>query len=78
MKKIMLGICGVAMILSLSACSGAFWGGLGGGTVATGAGYEINAAAKMAQLNKDVAAGKMNQTEYDIRKDQIKKMAVFQ
>ena len=78
MKKIMLGVCGLAMIFTLSACSGAFWGGLGGGTVATGAGYEVNAKVKMDQLNKDFAAGKMNQTEYDIRKDQIKKMAVFQ
>jgi hypothetical protein len=78
MKKIMLGVCGLAMIVGLSACSGAFWGGLGGGTVATGAGYEVNAKVKMDQLNKDFAAGKMNQTEYDIRKDQIKKMAVFQ
>jgi hypothetical protein len=78
MKKIMLGVCGLAMIFALSACSGAFWGGAGGGTVATGASYEINAKVKMDQLNKDLADGKIKQEEYDIRKDQIKKMAVFQ
>jgi hypothetical protein len=74
----MLGVLGLAMILSLSACSGAFWTGAGGGTLGTGAGYEINAKMKMDQLDKDFAAGKMNQTEYDIRKDQIKKMSVLQ
>lgn len=78
MKKIMLGVCGLAMIFTLSACSGAFWTGAGGATLATGAGYEVNAKVKMDQLNKDFAAGKMNQAEYDIRKDQIKKMAVLQ
>lgn len=78
MKKIMLSVCGLAMIFTLSACSGAFWGGLGGGTLATGAGYEVNAKVKMDQLNKDFAAGKIDQKEYDIRVDQIKKMAVFQ
>ena len=78
MKKTMLGVCGLAMIFTLSACSGAFWGGAGGGTVATGAGYEVNAKVQLDQLDKDLASGKINQTEYDIRKDQIKKMSVFQ
>ena len=73
----MLGVCGLAMILNLSACSGAFWGGLGGGTVATGAGYEINAKAKKDQLKRDLDAGRIDQKEYDIRLDQIKKMSVL-
>jgi len=65
------------MIFTLSACSGAFWTGLGGGTVATGAGYEINAKVKLDQLKKDLAAGKIDQKEYDIRVDQIKKMSIL-
>ena len=76
MKKIMLGLMSLAMVLSLSACSGALWTGLGGGAAATGASYEVNAKVKMDQLNKDFAAGKMDQKEYDIRKDQIKKMSL--
>ena len=76
MKKITLVLCGLAMIFSLSACSGAFWGGAGGGTVATGAGYEVNAKVQSDRITKDLADGKINQQEYDIRKDQIKRMSL--
>jgi len=65
-----------SVALGLSACSGAFWGGAGSGTVATGAGYEVNAKMKMDQLKKDLDAGKINKAEYDIRVDQIKKMSI--
>jgi hypothetical protein len=77
MKRIMMGICGLAMILSLSGCSGAFWGGAGGGTIATGAGYEINAKRQEDRITKDLADGKITQSEYDIRKDQIKRMSII-
>ena len=77
MKKIMLGVCGLAMIFTLSACSGAFWGGAGGGTLATGAGYEVNAKMQNDRIKKDLDAGKINQSEYDIRKDQIKRMSII-
>jgi len=76
MKKAILGVMSLAMVMSLSACSGALWTGLGSGTVATGAGYEINAKVKMDQLKKDLDSGKIDQKEYDIRVDQIKKMSV--
>lgn len=76
MKKILF----VSMLLSLgfglSACSGAFWTGAGGGTLATGAGYEANAQYKLNQLKKDLDSGKITQQEYDIRVDQIKKMVL--
>lgn len=64
------------MVLGLSACSGAFWTGAGGGTLATGAGYEANAQMQLNQLKKDLDAGKIDQKEYDIRVDQIKKMSL--
>ena len=64
------------MMLGLSACSGAFWTGAGGGTLATGAGYEANAQVKLNQLKKDLDSGKINQSEYDIRVDQIKQMSL--
>ena len=76
MKKIILVSVLFLMMFGLSACSGAFWGGLGGGTVATGAGYEVNAKMQMDRIKKDFDAGKINQTEYDIRKDQIKRMSM--
>ena len=76
MKKILLASALLSVSLGLSACSGAFWGGAGGATAATGAGYEINAKMKMDQLKKDLNSGKINQYEYDIRVDQIKKMSL--
>ncbi len=76
MKKIILAFCALAMIFSLSACSGAFWTGAGGGTLATGAGYEVNSKLQMDRIKKDLDAGKINQAEYDIRKDQIKRMSI--
>ena len=54
-------------------CSGAFWGGAGAGALGAGAGYEIQAERQMNQLNEDLKNGKINQHEYDIRKDQIQK-----
>ncbi len=77
MKKLLVASMILSVALGLSACSGAFWGGAGGGTAAAGAGYEVNAKLKMDQLKKDLAAGKINQAEYDIRVDQIKKMSLI-
>ena len=76
MKKILLVSVLFSMMLGLSACGGAFWTGAGGGTLATGAGYEVNAKVKMDQLKKDLDAGRITQQEYDIRVDQIKKMSI--
>ena len=76
MKKSVLALGLLWMTVGLSACSGALWTGLGGGALATGAGYEVNAKVKMDQLNKDFKDGKMDQKEYDIRKDQIQRMSL--
>lgn len=76
MKNILLVPIVFSLAFGLSACSGAFWGGAGGGTAATGAGYEYNAKRQMDQLKKDLDAGRINQAEYDIRRDQIKQMSL--
>jgi hypothetical protein len=76
MKKIAFVLIFLPLILGLSACSGAFWTGAGGGTVATGAGYEVNSRMQMDRIKKDLDAGTINQAEYDIRKDQIKRMSI--
>lgn len=78
MKKILFVSMLLSMVMGLSACSGAFWTGAGGGTLATGAGYEVNAKMKMDQLKKDLDEGRIDQKEYDIRVDQIKKMSIVQ
>lgn len=76
MKKILMVSVLLSMMFGLSACSGAFWGGAGGGTAATGAGYEVNAKLQMDRIAKELDSGGMNQAEYDIRKDQIKRMSL--
>ena len=62
--------------LTLSACSGAFWGGTGTGAAAAGGGYEIRARQQMDKIKEDLDAGRIDQREYDIRKDQIKQMSL--
>ena len=76
MKKTLLVSVLLSMVFGLSACSGAFWTGAGGGTVAAGAGYEVNSKMQMDRIKKDLDAGKISQAEYDIRKDQIKRMSI--
>ena len=68
------------LMIGLSACSGKFWGGTatgaGLGTLGAGGGYELNARKQMDRIKSDLAAGKINQSEYDIRKDQIERMSL--
>jgi len=70
-------ISGLLIILLLAViqagCSGAFWGGAGTGALGGAAGYEIAAQRQMNQLDEDLANGKINKEEYNIRKDQIEK-----
>jgi len=68
MKTLMLVL--VLMIgLGQSGC--AFLGGAAVGSLATGAGYEINAHSKMNQLEADYKAEKISRKEYESRKAQI-------
>lgn len=62
--------------LAMTGCSGAFWGGTAGGAGATGAGYELRARQQMEKLKDDKNAGRIDQEEYDIRKDQIERMSL--
>lgn len=71
----------IAMVFLLSVfsgCSPSFWGGAAGGAVGAGAGYEYNAGRQMHQLDEDLKAGHIDQKEYDIRKDQIKRGSLTQ
>ena len=72
MKKL-LGLSVLLLSITLVGCSGSFWGGAGAGALGGAAGYEIQAERQMNQLNEDLKNGKIDQKEYNIRKDQIQK-----
>lgn len=71
----------VVMGVLASGCSGEFLrgGGTGAaaGIVGTGAGYELRAKQQMEKLEEDYKAGRINQHDYETRKDQIEKGSVF-
>jgi len=67
------GLLVLVLAVSLAGCSGAFWGGTGAGVLGAGAGYEYQADRQMKQIEEDLKSGKIDQKEYDIRKDQIQK-----
>jgi hypothetical protein len=57
------------------------WGtaGLGaaGGAVAAGGGYEYVIDREMKKIEQDLKDGKIDQREYEIRKDQIERMSIL-
>ena len=57
------------------------WGtagvGAAGGAVATGGGYEYVASREMKKIEQDYKDGKIDQREYEIRKNQIERMSVL-
>jgi hypothetical protein len=71
----------VVMGVLAAGCSSEFWrgGGTGAaaGVVGTGAGYELRARQQMEQLEADYKAGRINQHDYELRKDQIQKGSIF-
>ena len=69
------GVMGLVLAMWLCGC-GSFWGGMAGGAVGTGAGYEMSARNQMKELNADLKAGRIDQEEYDIRKDQIERGSI--
>jgi len=72
MKKIRNLVAALTVAVVLCGC-GNFWGGLAGGAVGAGAGYELSARNQMENLDADLEAGRIDQAEYDIRKDQIER-----
>ena len=74
MKKLMLVLV-LMMALGQSGC--AFLGGAAVGSLATGAGYEINAHSQMSKLEADYKAERISRREYDSRKSQIEKGSII-
>jgi hypothetical protein len=75
MKNIILVMAVGFTLCSLCGCSG-FMGGGAVGAAGTGAGYEYNAHRQLEKLDKDLKAGRIDQKEYDIRKDQINRGSI--
>lgn len=73
-KRIILAI---ALLVSLTQSGCAFLGGAAVGTLATGAGYEINAKNQMDKLEDDYRRERISRAEYENRKAQIEKGSII-
>jgi hypothetical protein len=64
----------IACLVLLAGCSSAVRSGVLGGVLgagAAGSGYEYNLKRQKERVEEDFKAGKIDQEEYEIRKDQI-------
>jgi len=63
----------LAVIIFMSLCQSgcAFLGGAAVGSLATGAGYEVNAKRQMDKLEDDYRNERISRREYEARKKQI-------
>ena len=73
MKKAILAI---ALGFALTQTGCAFLGGAAVGTLATGAGYEINAHQQMEKLEDDYQNERISRREYEERKAQIERGSI--
>jgi hypothetical protein len=74
MKKIILAL---ILLVGLSQSGCAFLGGAALGTLATGAGYEINNHSQMDKLEADYRSERISRKEYEARKAQIEKGSII-
>ena len=82
MKKMVLATAlAFSLCLMCGGCASG-WGsaGLGaaGGAVAAGGGYEYVSNREMKRIEQDFKDGKIDQREYEIRKDQIQRMSLLE
>lgn len=73
MKKLVL----LLMLASLAQWGCEFLGGAAVGSLATGAGYEINAKRQMDRLEDDYRHERISRREYEERKAQIEKGSIL-
>ncbi len=80
MKNLCLTVVCFVMLTSLTGCSSVGGGILGGvlGAGAAGGGYEYNLKRQKDRVEEDFKAGKIDQKEYEIRKDQITRDSFLQ
>ena len=79
MKQLMIVIF-LVVLLALTGCGSktgsAALGALGGAAISAGA-YEIHMKNQLDRVEQDYKDGKIDKTEYDIRKDQIERDSFF-
>ena len=75
MKKYLSLLILIGLAFSQSGC--AFLGGAAAGTLATGAGYEINASRQMDRLEDDLRNERISRQEYEARKQQIERGSII-
>ena len=73
MKKYLL----LLILASFSQWGCQFIGGAAVGSLATGAGYEINAKRQMDRLNDDYRSERISRREYESRKSQIERGSII-
>ena len=73
MKKLLVLI----LLAALPHAGCAFLGGAAVGTLATGAGYEIQAKRQMDQLDDDLRNDRISRGEYETRKQQIERGSII-
>ena len=74
MKKVILAL---TLFVGLSQSGCAFLGGAALGTLATGAGYEINNHSQLDKLEADYRSERISRREYEARKSQIEKGSII-
>jgi hypothetical protein len=81
MKRLLILIALSAPLFVMSGCESS-WGsaGLGaaGGAAAGAGGYEYRANREMNRIDEAYRAGEMDQREYEIRRDQIRRMSILE
>ena len=70
-------ILAVALLVGLTQSGCAFLGGAALGSLATGAGYEVNAHSQMEKLEADYKNERISRREYEARKAQIEKGSII-
>jgi hypothetical protein len=65
------------LLLGLMQPGCAFLGGAATGTLATGAGYEINAKRQLDRLEDDYRRERISRREYEARKAQIERGSII-
>ena len=80
MKNLALAVACLLMLTGLTGCSSVGSGILGGvvGAGAAGGGYEYHLKRQKDRVEADYKAGKIDQKEYEIRKDQISRDSLLQ
>ncbi|NQS71733.1 MAG: hypothetical protein HQQ73_06210 [Desulfobulbaceae bacterium] len=82
MKRLAYGLFGLLLLVSFTAtgCSregrSAGLGALGGAAAGVG-GYEYQAHREKKKLEDDLRSGKIDQREYEIRRDQLERGSIF-